>query len=90
VDSPTSGGEEDPELARSALALSEPWTMFSPMSVARSPRIVPGRRRDRVGRTHECPHPCDRTLTADRIATSGPDVMNSTSSPKNGRSTCSA
>ena len=58
---------------------SEPCTMFSPISSAKSPRIVPGAESSglvapiipRTVETAESP-----SMT---IATTGPDVMNSTS-----------
>src|ERR1700722_20043417 len=71
-------------------AESEPWTMFWPISMAKSPRIEPGAASSGL----VAPIVCRAALTASRpsstIATIGPEVMNATNSPKNGFSACSA
>ena len=64
---------------------SEPWTRFSVVSSARSPRIVPGAASlgfvaPMILRT-TCHVFSPPSIT---IATSGPRVMNATRSPKNG------
>ena len=69
---------------------SEPWTMFVPTAIAKSPRIEP------VVASSGLVAPI--TWRAALIASSpsktsamiGPEVMKLTSSPKNGRSVCSA
>ena len=69
---------------------SEPWTMFWPTSSAKSPRIEPVAASSGL----VAPITWRAALTASwpssTAATSGPEVMKSTSSPKNGRSLCSA
>ena len=49
--------------------LSDPWTMFCwtlrPQSRPRSPRIVPGSGRGRVGRARERPEPLDAAVALD-------------------------
>ena len=77
--------------SRRALAFeSEPCTMFSESSSAKSPRIVPGAESSGfvapiIVRTTEI---ADSPLTAS--ASTGPDVMKSTREPKNGLPLCSA
>src|SRR5215213_7806565 len=69
---------------------SEPWTMFWPTSTAKSPRIEPVEASSgfvapitwRAAGTASSP--------SSTIATSGPEVMNETSSSKNGLPSCSA
>src|SRR3954454_4173094 len=69
---------------------SEPWTRLYVTSVARSPRIEPGAASSGL----VAPITCRAAATASgpsRIAaTSGPPVMKSTRSQKNGFSACSA
>src|ERR687890_466634 len=77
--------------SRSALSgESEPWTRLSGRERARSPRMVPGAASAGVLE----PMRFLITLMAPspfmRIATTGVEVMNSTSSSKNGLSRCSA
>ena len=64
--------------------------MFWPTAIAKSPRIEPGAAS--IGFVapitwRAAAIACSPSST---IATSGPDVMNSTSSPKNGLPSCSA
>ncbi len=70
---------------------SEPCTRFSPVSSARSPRIVPGA----ASRGFVAPITVRTTFhvsgpPATTIATIGPRVMNVTRSSKNGLPSCSA
>ena len=69
---------------------SEPWTRLKVTSRARSPRIEPGA----ASSGSVAPIIWRAAVTASwpssTAATSGPRVMNSTSSPKNGFSVCSA
>ena len=64
--------------------------MFWPTSSAKSPRIEPGA--DSSGFVAPITWRAATTASwpSSTIATSGPLVMKSTSSPKNGRSACSA
>ena len=77
--------------SRRALAFeSDPCTMFSESSSAKSPRIVPGAESSGfvapiIVRTTEI---ADSPLTAS--ARTGPDEMKSTREPKNGLPLCSA
>ncbi len=83
--------EEQRELTLRALAFeSEPCTMFSESSSAKSPRIVPGAESSGfvvpiMVRTTEI---ADSPLTAS--ARTGPELMKSTSPLKNGFPVCSA
>ena len=70
---------------------SEPWTMLKVTSRAKSPRIEPGAASTGL----VAPISCRAAGTAfsgpsSTAATSGPPVMKLTSSPKKGRSVCSA
>ena len=69
---------------------SEPWTRLSGIDIARSPRIVPG------SAFAGFVAPIVLRMVAIALSPSttsahvGPEVMNSTSSPKNGFSRCSS
>src|SRR4051794_28357574 len=69
---------------------SEPWTMFVPTAIAKSPRIEPVVASSGL----VAPITWRAALTASSpsktSAMIGPEVMKDTSSPKNGRSVCSA
>src|SRR5215210_6800911 len=91
------GGEDQARSGKNSFASrsadsgeSEPWTMFWPTSTAKSPRIEPGA----ASSGFVAPMTWRAATTAcspsSTIATSGPEVMNDTSSPKNGLPSCSA
>ena len=87
---PSELAEEQRRLARGRLGESEPWTMFWPISIAKSPRIEPGAASSGLVAPITWRAALTASAPSSTIATIGPEVMKSTSSPKNGRSACSA
>ena len=64
--------------------------MFWPISIAKSPRIEPVVASSGLVAPITWRAALTASTPSSTIATIGPDVMKSTSSPKNGRSACSA
>ena len=64
--------------------------MFLPTSSAKSPRIEPGAASSGFVAPMTCRAARIASLPSSTIATSGAEVMKSTSSPKNGLPSCSA
>ena len=64
--------------------------MLAPISIAKSPRIEPGAASSGLVAPISCRAALTASVPSSTIATIGPEVMKSTSSPKNGRSACSA
>ena len=71
-------------LALGRLVESEPWTMFWPTSSAKSPRIEPVAASSGLVAPITWRAAFTASSPSSTSATSGPPVMNSTSSPKNG------
>ena len=69
---------------------SEPCTRFSPVAIARSPRIEPGAAFSGLVAPITWRAAATASGPSSTIATSGPEVMKSASSPKKGFSRCSA
>ena len=93
ADVPSLGAAPRTRRRRTAAAASdesEPWTMLAPTSIARSPLIEPGAASSGLVAPITCRAAVTASGPSSTIATSGPEVMNSTSSPKKGRSACSA
>jgi hypothetical protein len=83
-------GKNNPSSRAAEAGESLPCTIFSPISVAKSPRIEPGGALIGSVGPMRARHAsiADSPLTL--ATTTGPPVMKSTSSPQNGLSTCSA
>ncbi len=64
--------------------------MFSPISSAKSPRMVPGEALTGSVAPARARNASMARGPSTTMATSGPPVMNSTSSPKNGLLACSS
>ena len=78
------GEEERRSRARRTRRESEPCTRLVPISIAKSPRIEPGAASSGLVAPITWRAASTASSPSSTIATSGPRVMNSTSSPKNG------
>ena len=85
-----SSGNQIPISRAADSSESEPWTMLVPTAIAKSPRIEPVLASSGLVAPISWREALTTSSPSSTTATSGAEVMKSTSSPKNGRSACSA